>query len=533
MKTPWSGVLAAALLASSQASSAQVPAHGRPEMRPAARAVLRPAAQQLPAAAAPLPLPVATALPAVVESELRRAAIPLAATGLLVQEVGAATPLVALNPGQSLNPASVMKLVTTLAALDLLGPAYTWKTIAASSGTLGAAPLNAAPGASNGANPGSNTGVAPAGNAAEVLHGDLYLKGAGDPKLVLESFWLLLRQLRQRGVREIRGDVVVDRSAFAIAPHDPARFDADPLRPYNVGPDALLVNFKSVTYRFVPDARQRHVRVVAEPLLGAHIVAPRLDDGPCGDWRGGLKADFSNPARPVFAGSYPRACGERNWSVAVLTANDYFDRLFRQLWAEAGGSLSGGVREGPMPADAVVLAERESPPLAEVVRDINKFSNNVMARQVYLTLPLELERQPGSTERAERIVRNWLDTRGLGMPELVMENGSGLSRIERISAAGLGRLLLAAFAAPVMPEFVASLPLVGNDGTMRRRLGARGAAGRAHIKTGTLSDVRAIAGYVLGMTGKRYVVVAMVNHGNAGAAQGAFDALLQWVAERN
>ena len=443
-------------------------------------------------------------LPASVDAELRRAAIPLAAAGVLVQEVGAAQPLLSVNARQALNPGSLMKLVTTLAALDLLGPAYTWKTLAASTVPVG-----------------------------EVLQGDLYLKGSGDPKLVLESFWLLLRQLRQRGVREIRGDLVIDRSAFTVAPHDPGRFDADPLRPYNVGPDALLVNFKTIMLRFVPDARGRSVRVLAEPLLGATLVPPRLDESACGDWRAALKADFSNPLRPVFAGSYARSCGERTWPVALFNPNDYLERLFRQLWAEAGGSFTGQLREGVMPAEATVLAERESPALAEVVRDINKFSNNVMARQLYLTLPIELERQPGSTERAERILRNWLEQRNLGMPELVIENGSGLSRLERISAASLGRLLLAAFAAPVMPEFVASLPLVGIDGTMRRRLITRGAAGRAHIKTGSLNDVRAIAGYVLGLSGKRYVVVAMVNHANAGAAQVAFDALLNWVAERS
>jgi D-alanyl-D-alanine carboxypeptidase/D-alanyl-D-alanine-endopeptidase (penicillin-binding protein 4) len=445
----------------------------------------------------------AQSLPSEVDVELRRAAVPSSAVGVLVQEVGAVAPLVSFNAQAALNPASTMKLLTTFAALELLGPAYTWKTVLASS--------------------------AP---AADVLNGDLVLKGSGDPKLVLESFWLLLRQLRQRGVREIRGDLVLDRSVFDLAPFDPARFDADPLRPYNVGPDGLLVNFKSVIFRFVPDVERRIALVISEPRGASAPSVPRLVEGPCGDWRGGLRADFSNPARPVFQGVYPRSCGERNWPVSLLAPNQYLETLFRQMWSEAGGVLRGVVREGLMPADASVLAERQSPSLAEVVRDINKFSNNVMARQLYLSLPVELERQPGSVERAERLVRAWLDRRGLAMPELVIENGAGLSRLERISAGNMGRLLLAAFASPVMPEFVASLPLAGSDGTMRRRLNGRSISGRAHIKTGTLTDVRALAGYVLAASGKRYAVVALVNHANAAGTQAALDALLQWVFER-
>jgi len=444
---------------------------------------------------------LAQALPEPVLEALRRAAVPLEATSVVVREVGATQSWVSLNAGRPMNPASTMKLLTTWSALELLGPSFTWNTQALSS----AAPR-------------------------EVLQGDLVLKGSGDPKLVVENFWILLRELRMRGVREIAGDVILDRSRFAPAVHDAAAFDGAPLRAYNVGPDALLLNHKTVTFRFIPDEATRSVQVIADPRLPEMpIPALRYVDGPCGNWRENLQPDFNVQAAPRFAGTYAGACGTQIWNVALLDPVAYANVLFRQVWGDLGGTLRGRVRDGVTPPGARVLAERQSPPLVEIVRDINKFSNNVMTRQLLLTLGAELSGTPASEIHGALVIRQWLDQRGLSMPELVIENGSGLSRNERISAQSMANLLNAAWQSPTMPELISSLSLVGYDGTMRRRLGIQSVAGRAHIKTGLLNDVRTIAGYVLAASGRRYVVVAMVQHANAVAAREAHDALLQWV----
>ncbi len=469
------------------------------------------------------------AVPFAVSAALQRAAIPEAAVSIYVQRVGTpparssvepddaapmlptasetrgAAPLLGIRLDRAMNPASTMKLVTTYAALELLGPAFTWKTLAATT-----APQN-----------------------GSTLDGDLVLRGAGDPKFVVESFWLLLRQLRARGIRTVRGDLVLDRSLFEPVAYDAAAFDNEPFRPYNVAPDALLVNFKAITLRFMPDEARHEVRLSVEPpLADFNIAAPAWADGPCGDWKGRLGADLGRSDRIVFAGAFPGACGEQTWNVAVLDHRAYTVAVFKALWTELGGTWTGAVRDGVMPVDARVLAERESPALAETVRDINKYSNNVMARELFLSLAAEVTRQPANIERAQRTVKGFYGGKGIAMPELVIENGSGLSRRERISAGSMGRLLQAAWSSPVMPEFVSSLPLVGFDGTMRRRLNLRTVAGQAHVKTGTLSDVRAVAGYVLSASGRRYAVVMFVNHANAGAAQPAQDALLQWVFDK-
>lgn len=441
-----------------------------------------------------------------VAQALRSAGIPAAATAAWVREVDAATPRLAVNARAALNPASTMKLLTTYAALDLLGPAYVWKTEIHASGTL----------------------------ADGVLEGDLHLKGGGDPKLTYDQFGRLLRMVRARGIREIRGDLVLDRTAFAANGADPGRFDAQPTRPYNVAPDALLLNFKAITLQLVPDPQQKLLLVAAEPapanldLINKAVLG---NGNGCGDWKEKLRLDhFSHgpTTRLVLTGSFPAACGEQRWNVAVMDHPGFVLGVFRQLWTELGGTLAGGVRDGPVPAEARPVAVLTSPTLAEAVRDINKFSNNVMARQLFLTLGMESGKRPAGTEDAEAAIRAWLDARGISLPDLVLENGSGLSRRERITAEGLGRLLQAAWKSAVMPELLASLPVAATDGTMRKRLKQNGVAGQAHIKTGSLEGVRSIAGWVLDKSGRRWIVVFFVNHANAAAAQPAQDALLEW-----
>jgi D-alanyl-D-alanine carboxypeptidase/D-alanyl-D-alanine-endopeptidase (penicillin-binding protein 4) len=453
-------------------------------------------------------------LPATVANALKSAGVPLSAVGIVVQEADVGSPRLAINAGQAMNPASTMKLVTTFAALELLGPAYTWKTTAWST-----APLE------NG-----------------VLGGDLYLRGSADPKLTFEQFWLLLRQLRARGVREIAGDLILDRSLIATDERDPATFDDKPLRPYNVGPDALLLNFKALRLTLVPDTAAKSVRVMAEPepanLDITNLI--KLGNNGCGDWKESLRADLNQHGsrwRLILTGSYSASCGEHNWNLGVLPHATYVRGVFEQLWGELGGTLKGDVRDGVVPAEATQLASIESAALSEIVRDINKFSNNVMARQLFLTMGAEniaeKGKRPARTEDADAVVRAWLDARNLRFPELVLDNGSGLSRRERISAGNLARLLATIWKSPVMPELVASLPLIAVDGTMKKRLNGNGIAGQAHIKTGTLEGVKTIAGYVLDKNGRQQIVVFLVNHPNAQAAQAAQDALLAWVYAGN
>jgi len=443
-------------------------------------------------------------LPPAVERVLRREGVPPDAVAVLVQEAGSATPRLTLNAQKPVNPASLAKLLTTYAALDQLGPSFTWQT-----------PVWLAGRVQDG-----------------VLEGNLHVQGRGDPRLTLERLWLLVQRLRQMGITEIRGDIVLDQSAFAVPEVSTAEFDNEPLRPYNARPQALLLNLNAVLYTFTPDAAAGVARVSAEPALqGLQVDATLpLASGPCNDWRAALKATPGDTERMRFAGNYPLACGERTWPLAYPDARLYAARLLATLWQGAGGRLTGSVREGPAPEGVKPSFELASPPLAEVVRDINKYSNNVMAQQLLLTLALQ---RPGTTratpEAAREVLREWMQLRlGASLDGVVIDNGSGLSRDTRVSAALLARALQSAWAGPVMPELMASLPVNGLDGTLRE---AQSRAGMAHLKTGSLRGVAGVAGYVLGSSGKRYVLVAIVNHPNASAAKPALDALVQWTID--
>jgi D-alanyl-D-alanine carboxypeptidase/D-alanyl-D-alanine-endopeptidase (penicillin-binding protein 4) len=267
---------------------------------------------------------------------------------------------------------------------------------------------------------------------------------------------------------------------------------------------------------------------VDPPLAGVRADATvPLVDGPCDDWRGTLQGDFVDPARLAFHGPFQAACGEKLWSVAYADPKSYNERALVGMWQESGGRLGHGFREGIAPATPPNF-ELRSPPLAEVIRDINKLSNNVMAQQLFLTLGAT-QRGAGTPDVARDVVRQWLSGRIRGAAAgSVLVNCSGLSRDSRLSALALGRLLQAAWSSPVMPELMSSLPIAGIDGTLRK---ASSAPGRAHLKTGSLRDVVGIAGYVLADSGRRYVVVAIVNDANANAARPALDALVDWVAD--
>lgn len=447
----------------------------------------------------------AESLPPEVESALRRAHLPGSALVAVVQAVGSGESHLAWNEREPVNPASVFKLLTTYAALDLLGPAWTWSTRVLVTGPV----------------------------RDGVLEGSVVIRGSGDPSLVVERAWLLLRRLQQAGVREIRGDILLDRSAFTLPEASPADFDGDPTRPYNVRPDALLLNFKSVTYGFAPDPARGLAVVTAEPALAGvstDSTVP-LAAGPCDDWRSGLKAQFGDANRVRFTGAYPASCGEKDWPVAYGDPRSFNARLLTQLWRDSGGRLQGSVRDGATPAGARPLLAFSSPPLAEVVRDINKFSNNLMAEQLFLSLAAAGRNGAAvRPEDARETLRRWLLDRA-GEPALrdtVIDNGSGLSRDTRVSAHLLARLLQQAWSSPVMSELMSSLPISGQDGTLKR---STATSGRAHLKTGSLRDVAAVAGYVLSNSGKRYVLVAILNHPQANAGRPALDALVQWTIQ--
>lgn len=463
--------------------------------------------------ATPSAPPAASALPQGLPPELQQAwkktGLPLSSLSLVVRQIDGPG-LVSINAAQPRNPASVMKLVTTWAALAELGPGYVWRT-----------ELLADP------------GVRP--DAKGALAGPLYLRAGGDPQMTLTDMWSLLRELRLRGIRQIP-DLVVDRSIFGDVGIDTGAFDGAADRPYNASPDALMVGFGAMRLIFLPEPATRTWRPVMDPPLPGVTLEGRVE------W-----SDVRCPGPPVvgtqplvtaqgvtvrLSGKVAGSCGEFSLYRLALEQPAFSAAVIRHLWQELGGTMTGRVRAGKVPPDAVLLAAHESPPLGDVIRTINKRSNNVMARTVLLTLGAERGARPATVQGAGMVARTVLARQGLPMPELNIENGSGLSRTGAVSAASLAQLLDVAWHSPLMPEFVSSLAIAGVDGTVRRRLRGNPARGQAHLKTGSLRDVRAIAGYVMGESGRRYLVVSLVNHEQAAAVRSFDDALVAWLSTR-
>jgi D-alanyl-D-alanine carboxypeptidase/D-alanyl-D-alanine-endopeptidase (penicillin-binding protein 4) len=515
----------------------------------------------------------AATLPPAVSAALKHARIPLSSVAIVVQEEHGNAPILNLNGQQAMNPASTMKLLTTFAALETLGPAYRWKTEAYLDGKL----------------------------EKGVLQGDLVFKGYGDPKLTIEQFWMWLRELRQRGLRDIRGNLVLDHSFFETVHNDPAEFDHDPSRAYNVGTNALLLNFNAMHLHLIPDGH--NTIALLEPPLAGYALRNHITTTATLDCHGKDAYQARLDGHDiVLEGTIPEICGETDDYFALLPQDEYFFAVFSALWQELGGTIQGTLHSGIVSSDQTPFAKYISPPLSEVIRDINKFSNNTSASGITKTLlPTENKNQGGDLSRLQiptepaltvasegesadadlttaldasapsfpaennpkadtvpinkldmeppvasilppqsyppganiagsiTAMQQWLKTQHLQFPELVLENGAGLSRKERISALHLAELLQHATRSPFYAELAASLPILGMDGTVKKRFKDNGIAGYAHLKTGSLQGVKSIAGYVKARSGKQWVMVFIVNHPNAALAPAAQDALIEWL----
>ena len=451
-------------------------------------------------------------LPNAVKQALNQNGIPESATSIYIHEINTTDPIIAFNSDKPMNPASVMKLITTFAGLELLGPAFTWKTEIYTNGVL----------------------------KEGKLQGDLIIKGYGDPRLNLENFWLLIGRLYQKGLHEITGDLILDNSYFDIPIENPAAFDNKPYRSYNTSPEAHLVNYRATELRIIPEAGNDSARIIINPqtefiTLNNNL---KLTKSKCIEWRDTLDTiididtENNHHATVTLNGDYPIACGKKSLLLSLHNSQTYTLGLFKKLWKQQGGVFNGKVRTGIAPDEKLPYEIHQSPPLTEIIRDINKYSNNTAARQLYLTLGAMSGNKPATLNKSNNAVRQWLKSKELDSPEFEIENGSGLSRNERISARHLGKLLLKAYQSSVMPEFISSLPILAVDGTMKKRLTGTNVTGRAHIKTGSLNEVKAMAGYILDKSGKRMAIIFLVNHINSSNAQLAMDKLLQWVYQR-
>ena len=427
-----------------------------------------------------------------------------------------------------MSPASTLKVLTTVSALDTLGPDYHWHTALLSDGA----------------------------RKGDRLRGDLYLRGDGEPDLQPEHLLAMLRELRASGVRRLDGDLVLDRSYFQPLRFDQGvpPFDSTPAQYYNVIPDALVVHSNMIDLQLSSTADSVRVSSLT-PLNGVEVASKlTLVDTPCAEWDEEWPAPDVETApngrlRVVLHGEYPRNC-DNHTAVNAIDRDQYLLRLMRSQWQAMGGVWHGQVRTGAAPAGAKLVAEHRSAALSEIIHTVNKRSDNLMARLLYLTMGHEAAAKAAAGPAAEGAapaaalaapatgtladgqgaVRRWLAQHGINDQGLILENGSGLSRIERISPEQMAGVLGAAARSTWSPEFLASLPLYGFDGSKRPALKVL-TPGSGRIKGGTLSNTVSAAGYVRDTSGRNWIVVATINRPEAEPGRAVLDAMIIWVAQ--
>jgi serine-type D-Ala-D-Ala carboxypeptidase/endopeptidase (penicillin-binding protein 4) len=458
--------------------------------------------------------PTAPQVPAAVAEAISASGLPPSSFGLYAQEVIGARTVAALNADRPYTMASTTKIVTSLAALDLLGPYYRWRTSAYALGTLGDG----------------------------RLIGDLLIVGGGNAQLTSVELAAWFRRMREQGLREIDGDIVLDRYAFQLSRADHARTppqSAD--HPRHVWPDAMTMDEGLLGVVVQPGRGPRAVLSLSPPLSEVRIDN-RVDMGGGCDVQPQWSTGQNGQATVVVHGSWSPGCGVRTVTFVPPPDSGIAARALPAMWAAAGGVLRGRVvAAGAVPGGSSIpigsdgepvapLSFHRSKPLTELVRDINKVSDNVGARNLMLSLSPGFPTRPATLAGAQKTVGMWLRDQGLQDGDVQVENGSGLSHTERSKPRAMVQLLRKAWHADQADAFFDSLPVAGVDGTLKNRLGGGRAAGHAFLKTGTLNDTRALAGYVLGKSGKMYAVSLMVNDAAADRGRPVLDAFVEWLA---
>ena len=482
-------------------------------------------------------------LPKPVQNALQRSSIPGQAISISVQKIEAkklhqsihqSNSVLQMNATEPMNPASTMKLLTSLSAMEILGPEYRWKTDLFTNGQI----------------------------EKGLLKGDILIKGYGDPKLIPEEIAKLMQNLRALGIKRIQGDLIFDRSSYDQSVRQSSFSDGEPLRAYNVQPDALLFAFHSLSFQ-ISAASNGNIIIRQTPRLANLRIENnlKLTDRPCQDWKQNIDIQVEHTKAgaitAIFNGDLPQTCNNLSWNVVVRDVDSFLKNGIIAAWEDAGGVWlrPPKFKEGQLTNSFKPLHTHYGIPLYESVRDVNKLSNNVMAKQLMLTLALERNGRAQNNENAAAIMKEWLKKKNLEFSELVIENGSGLSRIERISSQHLNEILMLGINSFYRDYFVESLPIAGVDGTMKHRLtdklrqyfpskkelallekntetfpvGLRRYG--AYIKTGSLVDVRSISGYVVSRTGQVYAVSSMINHSLANTGRPIHDALLSWLLD--
>ncbi len=443
-------------------------------------------------------------LPTELQKLMKRFHVAKKNSGILIMRLDNNEVLASVNRTTAFNPASVIKIVTAAAAIDTHSPNYTWQTRIAIDGVVK-----------------NNT-----------LNGNLYLIGGGDPYITAEKFEYIIRSLYRHGIKTINGNLIIDDSYYQLPFHSPEEFDGAEFRTYNVGANAMLVNFKSLEVVLTNDGK--NVIAYTVPPNDQFILNNNIKpgNGQCRSWRRNLNERYyveENSITLKLSGGYPFRCKKQSLRLAALKHVDYIGGYFTAIWREMGGHFNGVYQQGKTPETATVIDSHESQTLSQVTTLMNKYSNNVIARHLFLSLADNA--QTRSIENAREAMQQWLKKHTIDN-QTVIDNGSGLSRLTRITPKNMGRALKLVWQHPYREEIIASFPILGLDGTLKKRPSEGISKGMARFKTGSLVNSKAIAGFFRDKKNNPYLLVIFNKNSSTRNAKSFQNAVLKWLYQK-
>lgn len=390
------------------------------------------------------------------------------------------------NGSKNFNPASLIKIITSFIALEKLGPNYKWRSDFYYTGEV----------------------------KEHILQGDIIFVGRGDASFSIDNLESLIREIQKKGIKKIEGNLILNKSYFGKIP-DVIDFDDDPMRAYNVLPNAISIQSNTINFKFTP--QDKRVKIDAKPNLKYLKIKNNLkvSEKNCVSWKQALDYQKANSIMDdtiIFQGYMSNKCSKKEIDLSVIDNSRYFYEAFKYLWVQNGGDFSGGywVNDNER-LEGELLSSHLSRPLGVLVRDMNKHSLNLMSRNLMLTVMAEDLKIKATEDDVNRFVLDWLGNHDIVTNNIFIENGAGLSRRTSINAESLLEIMDKIYEHPYMPEILSSFSILNEDGTLEKKMPLSKVKKNGHFKTGSLKNVSAIAGYLVDKEKDKKILIFLMN----------------------
>ncbi len=424
---------------------------------------------------------------------------------LSLQKVNSDSSRISINSQKQRHPASLIKIVTTLGALEILGPNYYWETLFFTDGKI----------------------------IDNNLIGNLFIKGKGDPFLTIEDLWKIVYEFRKLGILNIEGQIFIDSTFFQNIVVNKKQTRN---RLYEVEPNALMANFKRIDFHI--QMKNKVAEILHFPPLENLKIKNQIRTSNKSCSSKNIKLVFTENSylkNVLISGEIPHSCKEYKLSRSVLSAEDYFFYLFKYIWESTNnGKLAPNYSFKRLPTDVIPLITWKSKKLGTVVKSTNKWSNNLMSKTLIYSLGYNPTLGQALPELGIKSIQNFLSAHKLSSNTLNIIDGSGLNKDVRASTEDIIRILNFAWTRNIMPEFVASLSIAGKDGTTRNLFKGMELGNAARIKTGTLNNVISAGGYIFSNSGNIYSLAAIINkpYLDKNNARSVLERIIKLIAEK-